>query len=298
MKQIIIAGLCILVGLLALPQAPAKAYVVANSWPVVEIHGFESASSDDCNTVEFPGTKAYLSLHGWTGAVISLGLYTNDTNCDVSVVNWSALHDTTDSCALDYEIPGADGTNNEDLRHVACEVDRYLWDNWWSKGWNVDVIAHSMGGLIIQWGLAAQGNSLPPQRYTQDVYTGGTPYSGLAQQLSCGNCLQSQQLLIGSSFLAALATHGSPQGTAGTRWTMIGSNCDSSSSLAMDGGTKVNYLSPCPLHGQYFGYDYDGNDDASVQWSSGQPANVVNQSSTTFMHPLHFMTRVLEGWQP
>lgn len=293
MKGFLIACLGIL-GALAWPQAPAKAYVVANSWPVVLIHGFTSASSDDCPQ-EFGNLPQYLPLHAFTGPVISIGYYASDTNCTTSIVNWSATHDTTDHCALDYEIPGADGTNGEDLRHVACELDWYLWDNWWVHGWNVDIVAHSMGGLIAQWGLAAHGGSLPTNRYTQDVVTAGTPYEGLAQLLPCG-CLQAQQIQTGSDFLAALSTNGNPQATAGTNWTMLGSGCDGSTSIGMDGGTKVVYHAPCYTHGGYFG-DTTATDNASVDYSVNQSADVVNQSSSTWEHSLHYITRVLEGME-
>lgn len=293
MQRIIIACLCVL-GALALPQAPVRAYVVANSWPVVLVHGFTSGAADDC-TQEFGQLKAYLPLHNFTGPVISIGYYTSDTNCDQSIVSWSANHDSSDHCALDYEVLGNDGTNNEDLRHVACELDWYLWDNWWSHGWNVDIVAHSMGGLIAQWGLAAHGGSLPSNRYTQDVVTAGTPYEGLAQLLPCG-CIQAQQIEAGSDFLTALSTNGNPQATAGTNWTMIGSYCDGTTAIGMTGGTKVKYHTPCYLHGGYFD-DVTGTDNASVDYGINQPADVVNQSSSGWEHTLHYITRVLEGME-
>jgi hypothetical protein len=286
--------LLLIVALIALVQPqPARAYVVASSWPVVLVHGFSSTSSDDCQA-EFPQVKAYLAAHNWTGGVISVGYYSADTNCDTSIVNWSALHDPIDHCALDYEVAGMDGTNNEDLRHVACELDWYLYDNWWVHGWNVDLVAHSMGGLIARWGMAASGGSLPTVRYTQDIFTAGTPHEGLAQILPCG-CVQAQEMFTTDPFIQALQTSGqNPQGTAGTTWTMIGSYCDGTTAIGMDGGHKVRYHTPCYLHGSYF-QDLDGVNGAVVDESIDQPRDVVNVASGTWPHSLHYLTETLEG---
>ncbi len=256
-----------------LKQRPAAIirpnYVSATNYPVLFIHGISNSSSADCS--EWNPAKSYLPGQGWSGHLASIKYYTNDTHCDVSITG-EASH-----CTGYHDSGSSDGTNNEDVRHVACEFSWYIWDNYTQYGQNVQVVAHSMGGLITRWALYATPfePALPPYLLIQDVVTMGTPHYGAPPAYAffyCGSCLQGSQIETAMPFMQELINSGqNPQGSAGTDWTMLGSTCDIANTLVgndtewMTSGHKVLFSSPCYDHGGYMG-DTSNTWDASEQY--------------------------------
>lgn len=99
---------------------------------------------------------------------------------------------------------GNDGTINEDIRHVACELAWFIWFDASWRGWTVNIVAHSTGGIITQWALATTPHdpNFPPYLLVQNVVTMGTPFGGAptgygdtkCNQLGVQTCLQAAEM--------------------------------------------------------------------------------------------------------
>ncbi|HEX7168280.1 MAG TPA: hypothetical protein VF230_14975, partial [Acidimicrobiales bacterium] len=124
----------------------------------------------------------------------------------------------------------------------------------------VDIVAHSMGGLIARYALAQVARrhaDFPPYLYVEDAVTLGTPHSGTGWASWCWTT-QCEQMRPGSSFVNWLGTNApNPQGSGGTDWTAVGSYNDEivseSSAVAMSASHKVLYLpSADVVHSDYY----------------------------------------------
>jgi PGAP1-like protein len=208
------------------------------SVPILMIHGFNPGSSINCNSgSEFGDIKEFARKSSFR-TMMTIGFYKNDTNCD-DYVGRESSHCTN------YADSGSDdGTVNEDIRHVSCLIAWYIFDNFTSYGTSVDVIAHSMGGILIRQALFDTGNvsQLPPYLYVNNVVTAGSPHQGLtpfaAKIMSgfkgCpGDCFQVAQMEADSDIMINLNDpnyrKGSgldPQGYGGTNWTTMSSEYD------------------------------------------------------------------------
>jgi hypothetical protein len=273
---------------------------LVTSSPVLFVHGFNGSASipGGCNgSTTWGSAKAYLTSHGYTGQLITIGFYNGDTSCDVN------LKDRQDSHCNNY-FAGNTGTTSEDQRHIACTLDWYIWNTFTQYGQNVELVAHSMGGTIVRWAVYAAGSSsLPPYVYVRDAVTMASPHNGIpwGGSITCGICLQLAELQPGSSFLSDLQNKAqNPQASGGTNWTIFGSSCeswtnggvDASSEMAMSAQHKVLYLSPpCYHHGDYL-TDQSDSLDAYANYCnnacSGAPSNATGYS-TTFPRALHEM---------
>lgn len=289
---IIVTGFALFASTHPIAQTKASA---ANS-PILFVHGWNLQANGTCNTpTSWGSAKTYLSSHGYTGQLITIGFYNGDTNCDVN------LKDEQDSHCNNY-FAGNAGTTNEDERHIACDLDWYIWNNFTQYGQNVQLVAHSMGGIIIRWAIHAAGSSssLPPYLYAQNAVTMATPHNGVpwGASLVCANCLQMENLQPGSSLLSALRNDAqNPQAQGGTTWTLLGSSCESwlnggvdpSSEMGMVAQHKVLYLNPpCYHHGGYL-TDQSDSLDAQADYCdnacTGKP-NSTTGYSAAFPHSL------------
>lgn len=127
-------------------------------------------------------------------------------------------------------------TDSTDIRHISYQLAWYIYNNYSSKGQTVELVAHSMGGLITSWMLyqeQAQNPLFPPYLYVQDSVTISTPYAGVNDGYNnatwCpNNYEQCAEMLPGSDFITELQASGlAAQATGGTDWTAIGgAACD------------------------------------------------------------------------
>lgn len=268
-------------------QAASTSYVSSTAYPILFVHGINASSSINCGSSSMWGTMiSYLqgyhpygsqTLH-WTGAMKTIGFYTNDTNCSTNLTS-SAY---ASRCTSYFYDASAEGTNNENIRHIACELAWYVYLTFTQYGQNVQGVGHSMGGLILQWAIhcvQAQLPSFPPAMLMQDVVTIAAPHDGTVSAstiVSCNNCIQAQQMVTGSSFINDLINLApNPQGSGwGTDWTTIGGQfltCDvisSKSSTYMNLGHKSYFTWPCYTHGGYLTDTSDAS-DAHIYWCDG-----------------------------
>ncbi len=73
---------------------------------------------------------------------------------------------------------GTTHSNNTSIRHLAWHLANYIATNFTARDLVVDVVAHSMGGLMIRYALAKQGVDSFPRLKVEDVVTLGSPHNG------------------------------------------------------------------------------------------------------------------------
>jgi hypothetical protein len=200
---------------------------------------------------------------GWSGYTRTIGYYGDETGtCDV-LLSDSLYVPAAPRCQGINT--GTVGTNDEDLRYIACKLAWYIYDNDTTAGKNVRIVAHSMGGIIVRWMIHVISdtnnpfhNVFPPYLDIPIVYTIATPHGGApdfwgdpASQIVCGGCLQGKQL-VSSDIITQLKSETTPQGSNGTGstdWNLMSSQCDdwtmpgvrSDAAMNFPGGHKTLY---------------------------------------------------------
>ncbi|GAA2405457.1 hypothetical protein GCM10010191_11660 [Actinomadura vinacea] len=219
------------------PAAPAPAAAQAADAPkrvdsknraVYFVHGYQRKEGKGINCQMWNKTKDHFKKKGWTGSLITWGYYKADSNCT-------------------YEYPG---TQETDLKYVSRSLAWNIYNRYTSKGKTVDVVAHSLGGLVIRNAIARvkRGHDgFPPKLYVEDVVTLGTPHGGSDFADFCGTkqCKQMRGHAGHLKWLNGLPT-GNFQATGGTNWTLVGSYNDNSvtafQATSFYGKHKVRYL--------------------------------------------------------
>lgn len=219
------------------------------SAPVLYVHGyiFNVCPGGDVSTL-FAAEHSMLQSMGYTGPADNISYYACDTKGSVI---WQHGDSNTYFPGGDYALdntPTSRGgaTDNTDIRHISYQLAWYIYDTYSSKGQTVNLVAHSMGGLITNWMLyqEAQHNPLfPPYLYVQDSVTVSTPYDGVNDGYNniswCPGSTQCTQLKAGSALTKELHSYGlNSQATNGTDWTAIGgAPCDT---VDAPDGTTIN----------------------------------------------------------
>lgn len=224
----LVATALIGVGQSAASSAPSRSD--SNTEPVYFIHGYQKSGGTNCysnwGNADGNTIAAFKGSLGWKGSITTIGYYSGDTNCTRNIQPY-----------------GTTGTGIHTLAQALAN-DIY---NYHSKyGRSIDVVAHSMGGLIIRDALASVARKeagFPPYLYVEDVVTMSTPHQGTDAGL-LGTSLQAVQLTTGSSYIRNLPP--SPQSAQGTDWTLLSSTgdyiVDETSAEGMSGaGHKVRY---------------------------------------------------------
>jgi hypothetical protein len=176
---------------------------------------------------------------GWTGSLHSVAYYAGDTNCNIRI---------------------ASGSNNTSIKEYGRLLAWEIYNRYSRNGRSVDIVAHSMGGLVARaaiTGTARQLSGWPPYIYVEDAVTIGTPHNGTRGYAGVCSALYTAcaEMLPGSSFLDWLADNA--QAAGGTDWTMIGTEDDdivpvaSATTESGGAGHYVWYYAKQPLeHGQ------------------------------------------------
>ncbi|WP_433325590.1 hypothetical protein [Spirillospora sp. CA-294931] len=168
------------------------------------VHGVQWDESADCEAT-WKDAKRVVRARGLSGALVTWGYYRGDTRCT-------------------YRVDGTLDTGIVELgRRLAWDV--YLRHSRYGRA--VDVVGHSMGGLVAAAAVAGVreygGGAWPPFLKVRDVVTLGTPFGGV----TCSSeRVQCRDLRAGSGFLRWLAAHQNPQGRGGTDWTLVGAHDD------------------------------------------------------------------------
>jgi pimeloyl-ACP methyl ester carboxylesterase len=240
---------------LGLCAGPAGARTDDRAKPVILIHGFSANSTNDCR--DFQTFRVFLRGRGFTNDLSTLAFYSGDTNCRTSI----GAHGRTFAVRHNEAFGGpgehvgsseSQHNNSTDLRHLAYHFAWYLHNTYGRRGVTVDIVAHSMGGLITRSALQRVDRRIrnfPPRLPVEDVVTMGTPHGGSGGFTFSSLCFglrfidQCGQMDPNSSFLRQLnensaGRHPQPSnGSLRTHWTTLGSADDQvvppQSSLAM-----------------------------------------------------------------
>src|SRR5579871_4105977 len=304
------------VGHLALQPASAKA---ASQYPtILLIHGFSdyncASANKEANGVSSPYvfgesgfTRAtdpqlipFLIGYGFT-SFDKVGYYYNnatgtgdgicpedgystETGVDIPIPSHE-VHDDPNAVQMCNGVgeptnATVDGTQNEPLEHVSCLLAWYIWDTYTSKYQRVDVIAHSMGGLLIRAALGQSGQAnnsnytpgFPKNKLAVNVaITVGTPHEGLRNiyatggEVLCNSCTQVEDMLqdVGSppsAFMQRLAKIQDPQGYEGTYWALMGASYPCSNDT-----TVLQSVASCQEEGFDLGNDQFPDGDGIVE---------------------------------
>jgi pimeloyl-ACP methyl ester carboxylesterase len=227
----------------------------------VFLHGF---NGQNCSQ-DWRELMLDMRAAGFVGRFYVVKFLSSDTPCDLSGIanayNVSLFNYGSHAAPYGHEGTGHD--NDTDIRHLAWHFANWL-SAYIPDDPPVDVVAHSMGGLIVRYALAKQIN-LWPTLNIEDVVTLGTPHGGVNFAAWTGTT-QGYQLEPDSYLIWWLAQYApNPQGSGGTEWTIIGSAGDlvvpRGTATNMQADERVRYgLLPWPIaHDGYMHEDQDRN---------------------------------------
>jgi pimeloyl-ACP methyl ester carboxylesterase len=203
--------------------------------PVLLIHGWSYFQAGwDCSTY-FHDLKTELLAQGFTGPIITVGYYEGDINCDVNLRN------------VDATI-----TDNTPWRALGRALNQYIQQTFTSTGQPVDVIAHSMGGLMTR--AAVLGAQLGEDGFApimiEDAVLLGSPHKGTNIGLMCSKqCYSLRRDYPDYEWLNAV---GHPQSLLQTDWSIQATTTDqfvaldSALNLAVDKAHR--FIVTGPIH--------------------------------------------------
>jgi hypothetical protein len=215
--------------------------------PVILIHGSDWAAPFGVGCASsFNEMRDRFRDWGHTGPIVKLAYYRYDRGCDHDfghhrghAQHHASGHDSTGG-----------HTGGTSIRHLGYHLAWYIYDHYTRIGQPVDVVGHSMAGVVIRYALAQveRGHaSFPPRLLVEDVVTLGAPHDGVKPIIETCPTRQCRQMEPNSAFLTWLRFNAwEPDGLGGTDWTVIGAVDDNyvtaASGVAMGACHKVKYL--------------------------------------------------------
>lgn len=192
---------------------------------------------------------------------------------------WFAGHHAEDNTCS----PTGTHDRNTDLRHMAYHLAWWMYDTFDNKP--VDVVAHSMGGLLVRYALAMirlGDPEWPPMLNINDAVTLATPHAGTPRVLCTGSTQRENMCAHKGTMKWMKANAQNPQGSAATDWTLIAADEDNvvseESGVGMTAAHRLWYNKNCCSmdDAAYDHNDYykDGSDamDATYYWqNAGDP---------------------------
>jgi PGAP1-like protein len=263
---------------------PAVEATGSTDHPVLFVHGYEAWGCPSSNGVEtFAPMIDFLRRRGWSRSMVTVGYYECDEEMTADLAGGGG------QLVLDRDT---------DLRLLAQRLAWLIWDDWSSHGEAIDIVAHSMGGLIARWMLyraQAHETGYPPRLYVRAVVTIATPHAGAPFAAFCPTT-QCREMAPGSPFLAELASSGpDPQASGGTSWSLIASTADhvvpADSAIAMGPVHRIVYAYPGYGHNDYL---WDAATAADAHVTYADPGDTAWHSSPAGLHPLAWLARALD----
>ena len=189
------------------PPADQAPLVETELRPVLFVHGFHPAAvifAHNCNNAYWGPQKSAVEDLGRSARTI--GWYSNNADCDDDLYTHGEHGNYSSNTPI--------ATVAEDLfRHIqATYIDNR------DIPQAVDIVAHSLGGLVVRKMLDDWGDQL----YVRNVVTLATPHDGVKEDLIGWVCLlweQCAQSSEDSDFIQALEHN--PQSIIETKWTLI-----------------------------------------------------------------------------
>lgn len=234
---------------LARPSTPVSADP-GTAQPLLLIHGF----TDNCASAFAPGvsglTDAQTYLNDAKFSTETIGYYLKNSDgttakdtyaCNRNLNQMAGADPHMNECnALSdaADVPqnsAAYGTKDDRIDRLGCLLAWYIFDYYTRYGRAVNVLAHSMGGLIIRdaIGRTSAGAAHFPRTWLSvlRVVTVATPHGGIdgeyydyAAQDPSMNGQELADMKPGSAFMNLIGGYQAPQGTGGTRWSLMGAS--------------------------------------------------------------------------
>jgi pimeloyl-ACP methyl ester carboxylesterase len=259
---------------------------------ILLVHGYgDSAEGKDCNGSTWRNALAYYEDAGGRArsSMSTVGYYEGDQQAQ--------HHGAASGC--DVIVGDGEATNDRPIQDIAKDLANYIDDAYTSKGQPVDIVAHSMGGLVSRvalLGSAQAWDGFPPKLNVDDVVTLSTPHQGVANP-SAFDDRQWTQMDPDSGFMNRLHRGDSGLDDAwaqGTDWSLVGSHED----------TTVRYDSGIDKGGfadQKYGYQDDPDDSGTVSHTGVRTLYGENRYNLRYWHasgdhPTHHTPD--NGWSP
>lgn len=176
--------------------------------PVYLIKGYRQKVTDTGCASKWSGAVSAMRGWGWTGKFHRVGYYSTDNpkNC----------------------VRIAKGSTDTSIKDLGRNLAQNIYKNYSSKGQTVDIVAHSMGGLVARaaiTGYARHEPGWPPKLLIQDVVTLGTPHKGAILPTLCASDKQCREMNGTNSFMNWVGTQ-LLQADGGTDWTLLATDRD------------------------------------------------------------------------
>jgi pimeloyl-ACP methyl ester carboxylesterase len=206
---------------------PAAAPAAGPGKPVYLVHGY--GTPKNCAT----GWRSAIATWregGWTGTAHTVAYYAGDRDCNTRIGSFS---------------------RETSIRELGRRLAWDIHERYSRHGAAVDIVGHSMGGLVARVALAGAEHGwdgFPPFLSVEDAVTVGTPHMGVTAPWvdDCGD-RQCRQMHPDSYFLSVLARpeNQDPQSRRRTDWTLLGAQDDETvsaeSALGMAAAHTVVY---------------------------------------------------------
>jgi hypothetical protein len=208
--------------------APATQASAAATQPVYFVHGYNDSGKSDCTSIWANALDHFRKQGHDRDSLKTVAYYKGDSNCDVDVGN-------------------ADTSTR--IKHVAAAFANYVYDHHTSKGESVEIVAHSMGGLVSRVALlgSAKGwEGFPKGKLmVSDIVTLATPHKGITEKDKYDS-VQWDSMVPGSTFMDVLhepANRLDEDWAADTDWSFVGSDEDGtvSEDSAIDKGFHADH---------------------------------------------------------
>ena len=207
----------------AVPRPPPRPPVPVVAW-VILVHGF-NPTTVPAPSVWYYGTDIYQQL-------LNRGYH-------VGVVSYYGTFTLTLSNGRTFFDPYFYGTTNTPIESVGIELGRALTVLFGAQPVTIDIVGHSMGGLVTLYMLE---HMRLPNVHLQNVVFLGSPLGGapITQLTQYDNMsgYQAQEMEAGSPFLTALQSH-LPWAKANyphTEWLVYAGDADTSWGMTYFGG--------------------------------------------------------------
>lgn len=235
---------------------------------VIFVHGFDptGAAAVDCADY-WKDARTHFGDRNWDGPLRTWGYYRDNSNCT-------------------WEYPGS---RDSSLNTVAQALALKIYRSYSSKGKKVDIVAHSMGGLVVRTMLRhvkKKGGSggWPRYLYVEDVVTIATPHDGTSWAENCTRFRQCRQMVPGNSFLKNL-DESLYQSHMGTDWTLISGFRDyvvsEGSGVGAGAHHKIQYRADLPGGNVAVG-DHNRLKEVRTGWHRGREWHIATKRWTDY----------------
>ncbi len=218
----------LVVAVLAVSGWTGSAQPEAAERPIYFVHGYNDNEKSNCASLWGEALDYFQGRGKDRDSLRTVAYYGGDTECDVDI---------------------GDATTGTRIKHVAAALANRIYDDHTSKGESVEIVAHSMGGLISRVALlgSAKGwEGFPDAKLkVDDVVTLATPHQGIIEANKYDS-VQWDSMVPGSEFLTVLnesANRLDQEWADGTDWSFAGSDEDAtvSKDSAIDEGHHVDH---------------------------------------------------------